>query len=305
MNTSYLFLNVGKTSQSTEATEFKRYIGIGASFVKAVNPTKKEQDEIMGYESQNEPEYTGQDDNGKFARITFIVATDPEHCNGIDIKNRVTFTLHATPAYNRDQTKVQVLDEYGNSHWADTAVAKAGGKLDAMKFGEHYHIACRGEADLVSFLKAYLGIYDAFDYADGSWVLRKEAKGNKPAASDCLFSFDNVKAFFTGDVSEVKEAIGLQPSNKVKLLYGVHTTDDGKQYQTVATRDRFVLPNWAGKRAYDKLENELLRAKQAGSYATTEFKVQPLAEYNPTPTDLNDPLKEAEADGGNDEMPWD
>ena len=304
IKTSFSFLAIGKTAESKEATEFKRYIGVGASKILAVNPTKAELDKIMGYESQNEPEYTGSDDDGKWARVTFIVETDPDQCNGIDIKNRVMFTLRNTTAYNRDKTKVQVIDDYGNKTWANDDEAKAEKKLiysngNTLKIADKYRMACSGEADLVAFLKAYLCVDDAFNYANGSWNL-------KPNADDYKFALEDIKKYFDGDFSEVKDAIKLQPNNKVKLLYGVRTNDDGRQFQAIATRNNFVLRNSAGSNAIARLEKELFNAKQAGSYASTEFKVQELAEYNVEPTDLSQPANSDTAtQGSEDAMPWD
>ena len=39
---NFSFLAIGKTGESKEAVEFKKYIGVGASTVLAVNPTKAE-----------------------------------------------------------------------------------------------------------------------------------------------------------------------------------------------------------------------------------------------------------------------
>lgn len=305
IKTSFSFLSIGKTAESKEAAEFKRYIGVGASKVLAVNPDKKHLDELMGYESQNEPEYTGSDDNGDFARVTFVVATDPDQCNGIDIKNRLTFTLHKTPAYNRDQTKVQVIDDYGNSTWALKEDAEAGKKLlssngNPLKIADKYRIACSGEPELVNFLKVYLCVDDAFNYTNGVWTLKQDADNYK-------FALDDIKKYFTGDVSEIKDAIALQPNNKVKLLYGVRTTDEGRQYQTIATRLNMVLRNSAGQSALTRLEKELFNTKQNGGFANTEFKVQPLAEYEVTPTDLSksQPTDDPLSAGSGDAMPWD
>lgn len=300
-NHNYSFLVIGKTKESSEAADIKRYIGIGSSYVRAVNPTKTELDSLMGYESQNEPEYTGSDDSGNWARVTFIVETDPKQCDGIDIKNRVMFTLYNAPAYNRDQTKVQVIDDYGNSTWANVEDAKAGKKLlsangNPIRIADKYRMACRGEVDLVAFLKAYLVVDDAFSYVNGSWVLKSNAE-------ECKFGLEHIKDFFKGDFSEVKEAINLQPNNKVKLLYGIRTTDEGRQYQAIATRNDFVLRNSATNRAYEHLEKQLLNAKQAGSYATTEFKVQPLQEFTVQPTDLSTPVEQTS--DSSDAMPWD
>lgn len=299
---NYSFLAIGKTQESTETQEFKKYVGVGSSFVVAVNPNKKALEEIFGREMANEPEYVVDTDNGKEARITFVVKTDPAACNGIEMINRVMFTLRNAPAYNRDQTKVQVIDKFGNSTWADTEIAKAGGKIltaggNNAKIADDYRMACVGETDLIDFLKPYLCVGDAFNYVNGSWVLKENT-------DDYVFGLEHIKDYFSGDFSEIKEAIKLQPNNKVKLLYGVRTTDEGKQYQTVATRHGFVLPNYAGSRALARLESELSRAKDNGSYANTDFRVQELAEYTVEATNLNNApaATDAASEGG---MPWD
>lgn len=284
-NKNFTFLSIGKTQESKETAGFKRYIGVGSSYVVAVNPTKKELDAITGYESANEPEYVVDTDNGKEARITFVVKTDSNACNGIEMVNRVMFTLRNAPAYNKDKTKVQVIDKYGNSTWTDVETAKAGGKLlskngNEMGIDAKYRMAYSGEVELIDFLKTYLCVGSAFNYVNGSWV-------KKDDADDFVFGLEHIKDYFTGDFSEIKEAIALQPNNKVKLLYGVRTTDDGKQYQAVATRSGMVLRNNAGSKALVKLEKELADAKDNGAYASTEFKVQELAEYDVKATDLN------------------
>lgn len=301
---SYSFLAIGKTQESKESTGFKRYVGVASSFVIAVNPTKKELETIYGREIANDPEYVVDTDNGKEARITFIVKTDPKTNNGIEMINRAMFTLRNTPAYSSDKSKVQVIDKYGNTTWANTEDAKAGKKLYSVNGKElmidsSYRMACVGEADLIAFLKAYLCVGGAFNYIDGSWV-------KKDNADDFLFGLEHIKDYFTGDFSEIKDAIALQPNNKVKLLYGVRTTDDGKQYQTVATRGNMILHNNAGSKALEKLERELANAKNNGSYANTDFKVQELTEYTVEATDLSSSSTEDNSEGAADsDMPWD
>ena len=303
---NFTFLTIGKTQESTETQEFKKYVGVGSSFVVAVNPTKKELDSIMGFESANDPEYVVDTDNGKEARITFVVKTDPNVCNGIEITNRVMFTLRNAPAYNQEQTKVQVIDKYGNVTWADAEDAKSHKKLFSvngkeLKIADDYRMACVGEADLIGFLKAYLCVGDAFNYINGSWVLKDNAE-------DFVFGLEHIKDYFTGDFSEIKEAIALQPNNKVKLLYGVRTTDEGKQYQAVCTRNGMVLHNSAGSNALAKLEKELANAKDRGSYANTEFIVQELKEQDVQPTDLSSAPASTGSTGtesGSGDMPWD
>lgn len=284
---SFAMLTIGKTQESTATSTFKRYIGVGTSRILAVNPDKQTLDNLLGFESQNEPEYFGKDDRGESARITFIVATDPEQCNGIDIKNRLTFILRNHPVYNREHTKLQVIDKYGYSQWATIEDAKAGKQLlsasgNPLRIDTHYRAAYQGEPDLVDFLKIYLGVPSAFSYVNGKWVLSDKAE-------DAKFALDHIKDYFFGNVSEIKEAVALQPNNKIKLLYGVRTNDQGRQYQTIATRQGFFLRNAANAAAYENLQAELTDAKNAGSFANTEFKVAELAEYTVQPSDLSNP----------------
>ena len=51
------FLAIGKTQESTEAQEFSKYVGYSNSYIVAVNPNKKELEEIYGREQEKEPEY--------------------------------------------------------------------------------------------------------------------------------------------------------------------------------------------------------------------------------------------------------
>lgn len=305
----YSFLAIGKTQESKESSEgFKRYVGVGSTFIKGVQPTKKEIDEFFGFESQAEPEYVKDGDNGKEVHITFLLQTDPDTCNGIELKTRAMFTLRATPAYNRDQTKVQVLDGYGNYTWVNVEDAKAGKAIthngNPAKIDTKYRMACVGECDLVAFLKKYLCVQDAFNYVNGTWV-------KKDDADDYKFALENIKDYFKGDFKELKEAIALQPNNKVKLLYGVRTTDEGKQYQAVCTRGELILSNAANANALTRLEKDLVNAKQNGAYQNTDYRVCELQEWSVEPTNLDKPASDTgdmpfdapSADNGG--MPWD
>ena len=309
INFSKAFLAIGKTQESKEAGEssFKRYVGLGSTFVKGVQPTKKEIDEFFGFESQAEPEYIKEGENGKEAHVTFLLQTDPEANNGIELKTRAMFTLRMAPDYNRDQTKVRVIDQYGNYTWANVEDAKAGKALigangNPQKIDTKYRMACVGECDLVAFLKKYLWVQDAFNYVNGTWMKKEDA-------DDYKFALENIKDYFKGDFKELKEALSLQPNNKVKLLYGVRTTDEGKQYQAVCTRGELILPNAAGANAVTKLEKDLVNAKQNGAYQNTDYRVCELQEWNVEPTNLEKPADttgdmpfDAPTDGG---LPWD
>lgn len=294
---SYSFLAIGKTHEVKESADSKRYIGVASSYVVAVNPTKKELEAIYGHEIANEPVYVKEDAKVPTVRIDFIVKTDPELNNGIEVINHASMLLTNEPAYNTDKTKVQVIDEYGNSTWALVEDAKMNKKIQHnghdAKIAPNYRMACRGEADLVDFLHNYLGVEDAFNYTNDSWALKD---GN---LDDYKFSLEHIKDYFRGDVSELKEALTLQPNNKIKLLYGIRTTENG-QYQSVCTRNGMTLRNNATSKGLARLEKQVA----AMNSTNTEYKVCPLQEYVQEATNLNTPVESASA-GSESEMPWD
>ena len=85
---------------------------------------------------------------------------------------------------------------------------------------------------------------------------------------------------FRGDFSDLKEYITYQPNNKVKLLLGVRTTDENKQYQAYFTE----MPMKSSVSRFDKLEKFIAERKDAGAYQNTEFEVCELKEFSNTPS---------------------
>lgn len=302
MTNGYAFMAFGKVAESTEgAVDIKRYIGVGSSYILGVNPSKEELEKIYGRTIDNEPQYTGtQESNGvqvPYIRLDFITAVDPEVTNGIDMKSKLVFFLRKEARYNRDKSKVQVIDKYGRTCWVGVEDAKnhvipqySNGPANIDK---DYRPAYVGEEDLTNFLKAYLCIDNVMEYINGTWTLKT---GN---LSDYECRLEHVADYFSGNVSEIKGAIAMMPKNKVKLLYGVRTTEEGKQYQSIYTQ--MVLRN--GSSNYDKLAKDVAERKEAGSYPTTEFEVCELKEYNVEATIMpniatEDPFADA------DDNPW-
>lgn len=305
MKNVFSFLAIGKTQVSTEAADAKKYIGVGSSYVLAVNPTKEELEKLYGHDIANAPEYVGERDGVPYVRIDFIVKTDPQQCDGVEVTNKATIFLRNEPAYNRDKTKVQVIDEFGNSTWAKVEDAKMNKRIvqangQDAKVAPKYRMACSGEADLVDFLKAYLNIGDVFNYVNGSWIMKTEN------VEDYKFSFEHLKDYFKGDVSELREALALQPKNKIKLLYGVRTTDRG-QFQSVVTRGEMVMRNSSGSSALTRLQKNVLNAKNSGAFSDTILEVCPLKEYTIEATNLANPVENGSDDtteAAAEDMPW-
>ena len=288
INFNKSFLAIGKTQESKEAGEgFKRYVGYGSSRIIAFNPTKEKLDEIMGYESSFTPEYVEDKDGEKKVHIHFIVETDPNLCSGIDIKSTAMFTLELKPALTSSGESVSVIDDYGNYTKMNYEDAKAHKPLPGnYKIDQTgYRIACEGEVNLTVFLRKYLNLPPSLDYVNGVWTVKKDAKEN------ALFRLEHIKDYFKGDFSEIKEALAYQPNNKVKLLYGVKTKDDGKQVQTVCTDADLVLPNNANGNTIAKAEKDLAGAKKANKYSKIDYRVCELQEWTVEPTNLEKPAE--------------
>ena len=307
-----LMMAVARGQQSTEATEVKKYIGIGSVKVLAVNPTKAQIKELMGYEPQEEPKYVGtQEVDGKqinYARVDFIVQTDEEK-TGIKYTGRVTYFIRNQYRRGSQSGKYQVIDNFNNTAWATEDTIKAKEQVmysngPAKIIGE-YRPAYVGEWALMNFIRQYLVIGSAgetngYDYINGTWV---EKTGDALKDCECSFTVDEIQKMFKGDFSAVKDAIALQPTNKVKVLFGVRTTDEGREYQDIYPD--YVLRNSAT--SYSKLQEKVEDAKANGGLSNRIYEFCDLKEYKVEATDFSntpetgDPFLNA---ANTDATPW-
>jgi hypothetical protein len=114
-------------------------------------------------------------------------------------------------------------------------------------------------------------------YVNDKWVMND---ADKLADSEALL--EHIEDYFKGNISELKTIIGYQPNNKVKVLFGVKTTDDNKQYQTVYTR--MFLRN--GIYDYSKLDKDVKQTQESGALSTSDFDCTELHEYVIESTDF-------------------
>lgn len=285
MKTNRLFMAFSAGKESTESGEFKRYIGVAPVKVLAVNPTKSEQEKLYNTTLDKDPEYVGNVNvNGKDVqnvRISFVVKTDEEKC-GIDMTTNVTFFLQNAPRMGSQSGKYQIIDKYGRTAWATEEDIKAK-QIPVYSNGKpanidaDYRQAYVGEEELTNFIKNYLNIPNVQKYVDGEWKLV-----DNPL--ECEARLDKIADYFKGNFAELKSIISLQPNNKIKVMFGVRTSEDGKEYQAVYTR--MTLKN--GVSDYSRLDKDLQEAKQNGAYSTTEFSVCPIKEYKIEATPVDD-----------------
>ena len=286
---------IARGRESVEAQEFKRYIGVAPVFISAVNPNKAEHEALFNTELEEAPTYVGtksDSDGNEFqtARISVVFRPDTDKI-GFDMPFvTMALFLENRPRYNADKTKIQVIDKYGNTAWPTIEEAEAHATILKNKKGENYNSnldkdyrpAYVGEEELMHFVKVYLIIPNrlTYDKDSNSWVPNTKVK-----LEECECRFDNLSAVFKGDFSEVKDALGFQPTNKIKVLLGVRTdAESGKLYQSVYTR-RFLSNAATNYSNLDKEIQEMItNAVANGRTITTEYEVTAVHEYSVTPT---------------------
>ena len=292
MSSKKVFMAFGQGKESNEGSVgFAKYIGVGAFNVLAVNPTKEELSKIYGSEIEKDIEYLSKDEESGVdqVRIDFVVASNTEKNNGIDLKTKVSFFLKNAPRMNAAGTKVQVINAYGETTWVDLELAKKGELPENQAWFETpYRPAYIGEEELTSFLKVFLNI------PVKAW---KDKNGNIKTIenkSDAEARLEGIPNYFKGNVKELKEIIKFQPDNLIKMAVGVKTTEDNKEYQAIYTK-MFVKNN---VKDYSKLDAAIKDSQTNGAYANTVFNTGELKEYVVTPTDFNNtaaPSSEASA----------
>lgn len=222
----------GKVS-SEGASNFKKYVGVASVKVLAVNPTMEEWNKITGGNMQKEPEYISTNNEGvKQAKITLLVQTDPKKTIGdIDTIIPVTFWFRKLPVQGSQSGKYQIIDKYGRTAWATEEEVKnkaipqytnGPANIDA-----DYRRVVAGEEAFTNFLKAHLNI-PAVSYTDRNGNVVKH-----PNSSECEARLDNIMKIFDGDFKEIKTILGYQKDNYSKMLFGVKTIEDGKEFQDV------------------------------------------------------------------------
>lgn len=287
METKKVFFAFGKAVETKESAPIKKYIGIAPVQIVAINPNKEELEKLFNRTIDKEPEYLGvREIEGQkipFIRVDFFLKTNPDKSNGIDTIAKLSLFVRQDKMTNKDNTKYKVIDKYARNAWV--TVEEYNNNLipqysnGPARIDRNYRQMFRGEEQIISFVKTFLGINDVDEYVDGVWKMRSNPE-------DYEAGFNNINNWFKGDISEIKDSIKLMPNNYIKVMFGVRAGDDGREYQDIFT-ECFAKGNSNSTRGFEKTLKE---AKERGAYSNTEFEVCELKEYNPTPTNLNNPM---------------
>ena len=302
---------ISKGNASKEAQEFKRYIGVCPVFVKAVNPNKAEHEKLFNTTLEEAPVYIQdkEDNNGnsyKNVRISLVLQPDVEKI-GFDMP-LVTMPLFITnqKQHGTNSGKYQVVDKYGRFAWATEEEISAkeiptysnGKKADVSN---DYRIAYVGEEDLTNFIRVFLCIpsITKWDNNEKCMVPNTDVK---PEECECRLDVESIEKFFKGDFSEIKEILGFQPNNKIKVCLGVRTDmNSGKLFQSVYTK-KFMSNASTNYNSLDKaLQADIAYASEHNKTLNTEYSAEAVHEYSVTPTTFSAPSEAAPSD----DMPFD
>ena len=285
---------ISKGNASKEAQSFKRYIGVCPVFVKAVNPNKEEHEKLFNTTLEEAPVYVQdkEDNNGnsyKNVRISLVLQPDVEKIGFEMPLVTMPFFITNQKQHGADSGKYQVVDKYGRFAWAAEEESSAkeiptnsnGKKAD---ISNDYRIAYVGEEALTKFIRAFLYIPEITVW-DNNEQCRVPNTKDKPEECECRLDVETFEKLFKGDFSEIKEILGFQPNNKVKVCLGVRTdADSGKLFQSVYTK-KFMSNASTSYNSLDKmLQADASYAAENNKVLNTEYSAETVHEYSVTPT---------------------
>ena len=288
---------ISRGNASKEAQEFKRYIGVCPVFVKAVNPNKTEHEKLFNTTLEEAPIYVQDKEDAegnsyKNVRISVVMQPDVEKI-GFEMP-LITMPLFVTnqKQFGAKSGKYQVVDKYGRFAWATEAEISAkeiptnsnGKKAD---ISNDYRIAYVGEEALTKFIRAFLYIPEITVW-DNNEQCRVPNTKDKPEECECRLDVETFEKLFKGDFSEIKEILGFQPNNKVKVCLGVRTdANSGKLFQSVYTK-KFISNAATNYSSLDKmLQADASYAAENNKVLNTEYSAETVHEYSVTPTNFS------------------
>jgi hypothetical protein len=275
---------------------FTRRTGIGVAKIVAVNPTMKQINDAFGRDVYtSEPEYLHEVEyDGKkytMSRVTFLLKFNAEDNNGYDDFHFLTLPITNRIVANADNSKVQVIDEFGRTAWVTTQEFKSKSipvySNGPARITNNYHACLRGEENLVNFISTFLCTpnIDVYNKTTGEWQIN-----TRDSADDCKKEIptEDMKKIIAGNVSPIRDYIKDEMDNKVKVLIGVRTdTNDGRKYPVIY--DRMFMNQYQTKTTM--LERSLAEDLARGRFANTVFKIGPLVDVDTvSPDDLSKPV---------------
>lgn len=273
-------------SGNGEIVNIPRYIGVGSLHVLAVNPSNKVLKQYgwnIGDDAP-EPEYVRSItfDNGEtrnYLRLNLLCSIEDKEDVPVVSLN---FKLYPEVMLNKDGTKCKIIDKYGRTAWV-TKEEMREKKIPmyatgAANIDPDYQPCHRGEEELIQFLLKYLKITPVEFYNSDTGRYQKNSNPG-------YCTIDNWARLCSGDVTEIRQAISMQPENCVKVILGIGTTDDNKTYQTFI--NNYYIANGArpSNGAYPAAKRAIDKYLEGGYHENETFSDEPVKVYVEKPTE--------------------
>lgn len=293
--------NVSKTAPTEEYVDIKKYIGVSSVSIVAINPNN-EKLRKFGWvipDDAKEPEYAYNKAENTSGRVRFLVQLqEPEDKPVIAMDFWIRPEVRITGKEGDAVRKCQVIDSFGRTAFATKEEFKAH-KIPQYSKGpaqiaSNYKACHVGEAELVQFLMKFLNVtpLQRFDRVKNAWVDNK-APGE--------LTIDNWDKLCEGDCTEIAEYISLQENNRVKVIFGVRSTDENRNYQTFLSTLFLGNGAFADKTTglYTNAQKEIdkyMERMNPDSGITVSFSAAPVRQWQVTAT-------ESVSDNSDEDMP--
>lgn len=270
----------GKVREQSE--EFVKEVGLVEVNVIAINPTLKEWEEDLGFsvkDDQEEFDYTGESKDGNpYVRIDVWL----KKADG-DSKFKTVFFLEDKIRQNKDETKIQYINNIGNCSWAEDEEG-----LQSWFVKRPYQEAKNGEEDLYSFLRIWLGGLDyRNEETELKLVFKDLIKGNVSSLKEQIGGdFDVTFVALATVVTKSKE--NLDTGEEIIVEYqGIYNRQFLPQYcmkhfNARDYNDDMLISSIQSKRLKDLKLHEKFVYNVTGEYGCKDFfKLSPSEPYNP------------------------
>lgn len=295
-------MKIGKTS-SVEERIFDNnfYVGYDSFVVLAINPTKEELAKIYGTTADRLKDQVyvnakGEETQGREVSIKVYVKCINQ-VNNKDFINCIKFKVKEGIFVGQTTGKHQVIDDYGQTAWVTEEefknkaipVFSNGSKANIGKYRHTY----RGEAELVAFIRNWLGfpdpiIREGYDLNTKKFASIRWKEGEELEACEFNFDIADWKEIFKGNFKILQDLLKGHEAFQFKGFAGI-SSKDNQDYQIMS---RTTLRNDASTNQIKKVSAELTGSKVTDRYwieadikgQKTKIVPKGLTKVTPVPT---------------------
>ena len=270
----------GKSTVQNGEGGFKKYVGVGAVEILAINPDAERIEQITGKKPEEDPSYTGEDKKGN-DMVKFAFWMKEESTGKIFNCLKMSITDKERPTSKKGQT--QFINNIGYTAWA-----KSEDDLKANFSKRDYRVAKMGEETFYEFMNRWLCL-------DGD---------------DAELEF-NLSKLMRGNFRELDETVKSFEGRKVVVLFTINTVEkDGEtvEYQNIYPYSFLPYETMSG-RTISFFEPDVKRKPSYVDYFITKvsdekfgckdfYKLAPFQEYNPAENILSSdtPIQKLESE---------